>query len=140
MGLLHDIGKLVLLQIIGELSAKSGLGDSTEMAQILQTLDTFHSQFGALLLKRWQFPACFIQIAMYHDRLKDAKDVSKDLLVVHFSNLLVKSIGYHLDADFQESSVDDVESARLLQLDQKSVSSIKNDVQLHVADLKQMLT
>jgi HD-like signal output (HDOD) protein/ActR/RegA family two-component response regulator len=139
LGLLHDIGKLVLLQIVGELKSKAQLAEDIGLTEIFSTLDAFHAQFGTILMKRWQFSGTYIQVAMYHDNLKDADAISKDLLVVHFSNLLVKSMGYHVQGDIPEINMDEVDSTRMLKLDHQLVANIKDKVQQHVVDLKQTL-
>ncbi|MBE9547496.1 MAG: HDOD domain-containing protein, partial [Proteobacteria bacterium] len=88
LGLLHDIGKLILLRIYSEFEKEI---DKTEMSK---SLDVYHCEFGAILLKTWEFSDRYVQIAMCHDNLEKANPVSKELLVVHFANLLVKSMGY----------------------------------------------
>jgi len=94
MRLLHDIGKLVFLQIVAELEAQGKLGEEVDRAELLNTLNTHQGKIGAILLKKWGFSNGYIQIAMFHDNLEEADPISKKLLVVHFANLLVKSMGY----------------------------------------------
>jgi HD-like signal output (HDOD) protein len=138
-GLLHDIGKLVLLQIVGELKSKAQLSEEIGPGEVLDTLDAFHAQFGMILLKRWQFPGSYIQVVLYHDNLKEAEVISTDLLVVHFSNILVKTMGFHVRECFEETDIEQVDSARLLKLDNEMVTKIKDKVRQRVVNLKQTL-
>ena len=127
VGLLHDIGKLVLLQIFGELEIRDKLGEEVGRIDLFNDLDTHHGKFGAALLKRWQFSNGYVQIAKYHDNLEEADPITKNLLVVHFANLLVKSMGYDI-AQQAEIDLENTESARLLKLDATMIDEVKDQV------------
>jgi putative nucleotidyltransferase with HDIG domain len=138
LGLLHDIGKLVLLQIVAELETNGKLGEDVDRVELLNALDTHHSKIGAALLKKWEFPSGYIQIAMYHDNLEEADPISKELLVVHFANSLVKSMGYD-QAQQAEVDVQDAESTRLLRLDSTMIAHVKEQVKGRMDELKDIL-
>jgi HD-like signal output (HDOD) protein len=138
MGLLHDIGKLVLLQVVAKLDSQGKLGEQVDRAELLNTLDTHHGKIGATLLEKWEFSSVFIQIAMYHDNLVEADPISKELLVVHFANLLVKSMGYD-QAQQAEVDVEDAESTRFLKLDPKMIAQVKEQVKGRMEALKDIL-
>lgn len=127
LGLLHDIGKLVLLQVFGELEIKGQLGEDINRIEMFDDLDTHHGKFGAALLKRWKFSSPYIQIAMYHDNLEEVDPMLKDLLVVHFANLLVKSMGYDITEQV-EIDVEGAESTRLLEIDTTMITEFKDQV------------
>jgi len=130
MGLLHDIGKLFLLQIMADLQLKKKIGDQVEDSELLNTANIHHAKFGAALLKKWKFPESFIRIVSYHNNLEAADSISNALWVVHFSNLMVKSMGFSLDGigDAQQKEIDlqDTESARHLGLDASMIEGFKD--------------
>ena len=140
MGLLHDIGKLLLLQIIGDLQIKKKIGDEVEDSELLNTINIHHGKFGAALLKKWKFSEDFPKIAAYHDNLEAADSISNDLLVVHFGNLMVKSMGFSMDdpADVEQQEIDleATESARRLGLDASMIEEFKNKVSEFMKELK----
>ncbi len=126
LGLLHDIGKLILLQVISELEAKGKFGGEVLAEDVLKITEAYHGQFGSALLKRWHFLDTFAATAMYHDNLREADPITKDLLVVHFGNLLVKGLGYA----FAESSLPDpktIESTQLLRITPEDIVAIRQD-------------
>ena len=125
MGLLHDIGKLVLLQVVAELEAGGKFNEGINQEKLYQTLDSFHGNFGAVLLKRWEFPQGYIQISKYHNNLEGADSISKDLFVVHFSNLLVKSMGY-TQSQQTEINLEEAESMSILRLNSSMISEVKD--------------
>ncbi len=132
LGLLHDIGKLLLLQVIGDLQKEKKIGDKVESSELLHTINTHHGKFGAALLKKWKFSENFVRAAAYHNNLEAADSISKDLLVVHFGNLMVKSIGFCMSdqEDIQPGEIDleDTESARRLGLNAVMIDEFKQKV------------
>ena len=140
MGLLHDIGRLLLLQIIGDLQLKRKLGDEIENAELLNTINGHHGKFGAALLKKWNFSEGFVKIAAYHDDSTIADSMTNDMAVVHFANLMVKSLGYTTNKNeddlLQEINLEDTESARFLGLDVSMIDEYKNQVSAFMKDLK----
>lgn len=137
-GLLHDIGKLVLLQIFGELETKGQFGGEGDREELLNTLEIHHGKFGSTLLKKWEFSSGYVQIAMYHANLEGADTISKNLLVVHFANLLVKSMGYD-QGQQAEIDVEDAESTRSLELDSTMIAQIKDQVKGRMEEMKGIL-
>ena len=138
LGLMHDIGKLVLLQIFDELERKGKFGKEISEIELFTDIDTHHGRFGAALLKRWGFSTGFTKIAIYHDNLQEADNISQELLVVHFANLLVKSMGYKL-AQQPEIDVEDIESARLLELNPTMIAEIQNKVKGRMEEMREIL-
>jgi len=124
LGLLHDIGKLILLQIISELEMNKSLQGPVASGELVETLNANHSRFGAALLKRWNFAADYLHIALYHDELQQADPISKSLLVVHFANLLVKSLGFDYEQP-KEIEPEKADSARLLNLTPENIEEMK---------------
>jgi HD-like signal output (HDOD) protein len=135
LGLLHDIGRLVLLQAVGELQLKQKLPEEIDNKELSNTMDANHGKFGAALLKRWGFSNEYIQISVYHDQLEEADFVSNGLLVVHFANLLVKSMGYNLSGN-GEIDLENTNSAKMLKLDTQKIANIKDLVKVHMEELK----
>ena len=66
-GLLHDMGRAILLQIFDEL-ADEGFGEE----EVRRTIDGLHGQFGAALLKKWHFADTFSEVAMFHHQPQKA--------------------------------------------------------------------
>ncbi|MBN1276992.1 MAG: HDOD domain-containing protein [Deltaproteobacteria bacterium] len=138
MGLLHDIGKLLLLQIVFEMEISGKFRDKLNMVELIDTLGVYHGKFGASLLKRWGFSEEFAKVALYHDNLSEADYISKELLLVHFANLLAKSMGY--DMQYSEVDIEAAESTRLLGLKEPLISEVKEKVKGFMeGDIRQYL-
>ncbi len=127
IGLLHDIGKVVLLQISAELEARGKLGGEVDQVELLESIDLFHNRVGAKILKKWNFSNEYIQIALYHDTLKKKHPIPKDLQVVHFSNLFAKTMADN-HPDQTDIKVEDAESTRLLEITPEMINKIREQV------------
>ncbi|MBF0117828.1 MAG: HDOD domain-containing protein [Desulfobacterales bacterium] len=138
MGLFHDVGKLLLLQVIGEIEVKNPTVQRINRTELLKTIASFHGKFGAVILKRWDFPNPFIQIAICHDDLSQAEAITKDVLIIHFANLLVKSIGYDM-LQGGEIDLEEAESAKLLKIELPFINKLKQQVQYEMEEIKKAL-
>jgi HD-like signal output (HDOD) protein/AmiR/NasT family two-component response regulator len=139
MGLLHDIGKLILVQVISELEGKGKFGTEIPAQEMMNITEAYHGQFGSALLKRWQFSNGCVGAALYHDNLQDADPISKELLIVHFANLLVKGLGFV----FTDGSIPDIEtceSAQLLKIGPEAIASIRKDISTYMEDVGKILS
>lgn len=95
MGLLHDIGKLLLLQIYAEIAKKRPGANEQECRELMERL---HGEFGAALLANWKFPGEYQQVARYHDAVSKAAQPGEGLHVVALANLIAIQSGFKFAA------------------------------------------
>jgi len=108
LGLLHDIGKLILLQFFAEMSKKRA--DATEQ-ECLELMEKFHGEFGAALLASWKFPSEHQQIARFHDTLSSVSQPSNSLYLIALANLLAIKAGYQVN----DRVIDDADISNIAQ-------------------------
>lgn len=92
LGLVHDIGKPVLLQIVSALEETGKFGKSIDRKILDATLTIHHPRFGATLLERWGFPEIFLQTTEHHHDAVTITLTGKELAIVSLANVLVKSL------------------------------------------------
>jgi putative nucleotidyltransferase with HDIG domain len=63
-GLLHDVGRPVLLQAVVDLERE--LGIRVSKASALAVVDTAHARAGAHLVKRWELPPRLAEAVLHH--------------------------------------------------------------------------
>ena len=103
-------------------------GDGIEHDALVALLQAHHGRCGSNLLKRWKFPEEYASIALYHENLADAEVLSRELLVIHFANILVKTLGYgHEHAE--DIDVSNADSTRFLNLTEPTITHIATEVQ-----------
>ena len=132
MGLLHDIGKLALLQIVADIEARGGAGKEIPASRLVETIGDYHCSFGAEILEKWEYAESHVRCAHYHRVLQvEEEDIASELLIVHFANLVSKSLGYGFAAGSQadlEIDLEDAESASLLGLSQFQITGTRSKV------------
>ena len=79
-GLLHDLGKLLLLRVIDELRSEDPDANRLTESFTRELLESFHADRGAMLMQAWELPEIYCRIAREHHAERfDPDDV---LLVV----------------------------------------------------------
>lgn len=128
-GLIHDIGKVLMLKALldSALTKEVSAHDLTVEA-VMPVMQKAHTEFGGMLLERWGFSKDFMNAALLHEGPGFSDTTAKEVLVVHLANMLTRAIGCSL---FDESALDlaGLESARLLGLDGAALETIKAEIQ-----------
>jgi len=89
-GIVHDIGKVLLLKAVADISPDE-LFDDKELQSAIQEV---HTIFGAVLIKKWGFSKKHIEIAELHHWNKFPAGTQKDLLIIHLADFFAGEIGY----------------------------------------------
>jgi HD-like signal output (HDOD) protein/DNA-binding NarL/FixJ family response regulator len=123
MGLIHDIGKPLILKRLDEISSpKKPLNITNDM----QIIDQVHTTFGESLISRWGFTKDYARIPLLHEDSNYSENTEKEILVVNLANYLSRKIGYSLhDDDFE---LTDIESGKLLGIDPSQLDLIGEEV------------
>ena len=127
-GLLHDIGKAVLLQSACELENQGKLAKNLDYEELLQFIDKYHNKVGSKVLKKWRFPFHTIHIALNHNKLDSCSSISKELLVVDFANLWAKTMVVKDQPEQMDVALEDTKSARLLGITSDTIVEIEGRI------------
>jgi putative nucleotidyltransferase with HDIG domain len=103
MGVLHDIGRLVIYLALPEQSRDilhiSG-GDNWILPETEQDILGFtHLQVGAELMRSWQLPDSFIEVASYHNAPENALDHPLEVSLVHIAKAVANGYMVGLSVD-----------------------------------------
>jgi putative nucleotidyltransferase with HDIG domain len=96
-GLLHDMGKIVMLQFLPaeyekSIQARQGTDkDDTESETAIVGIP--HTEVGALLGEKWRLPVEFIEVMKYHHTPRNSTQCPELCAVVRFADLLAESWG-----------------------------------------------
>ena len=112
-GVLHDIGKLILIEYFGdeftealELAESEGLaiGDAEE-----QVLGVSHADVGAWLAEKWNLPPNLVHAIAYHHRpFEPDADKPEDLVILtHMGDALIRHLRVGNSGDQQLASLDE---------------------------------
>ncbi|HEY8550412.1 MAG TPA: HDOD domain-containing protein [Vicinamibacterales bacterium] len=107
-GLLHDIGKLVILKLAHDYGRRTGR--PVPRGEVDFAVDERHASFGGLTLKRWKLPENLIEpVTCHHDYTK-AQRHPKEAAVAYAANQLAHRYGFGCDADGRDLLEDPVAS------------------------------
>ncbi len=132
MGLLHDIGKLVLLEIMADMERRGKFNGGIPQAKLLETVSAHHGVVGAKLLEKWKYADSYIACASDHKNGGDDADEetyappSKEILIVRFANMAAKSMGYSLEEnEYTGLPLENIELAYDLKLNLIDINKLK---------------
>jgi len=133
MGIVHDIGKMLLIRAIADIYPE----ESFESLELMRGIHEIHTTFGGVLLKKMHFPAEFIRIAEFHHWNDFSSDDDKELLVIHLADYLANRTGFRYfdlepgedktDPDFL-SSLETMESLKQLKLSAAGILEIADEI------------
>ncbi|MCP4624255.1 MAG: HDOD domain-containing protein [bacterium] len=149
LGLLHDIGKLVLLQIIADMENKGKFNGGIHPIMLVNILDDYHCQLGAKLLEKWKFAECYIHTALHHNspepttrdgsQTETKTEYSNELMIAQFASQTANLMGYDILASGPaDIDLSDVEPIQPLNLKPERIAETKEQVterMLEVQDL-----
>lgn len=136
-GLLHDIGKLVLLKIVEEV----GNGDEKSTVRVSESLmeemlASMHTNVGATLLEKQKLPGVFCRMAQDHHLEDDDEDEAMDILKT--ANLLCHKIGIGLAHD-PELRLTGTVSAERLGLTDIDIAELEVSLEGQMEELNQRI-
>jgi HD-like signal output (HDOD) protein len=91
-GLLHDMGKLLILTVTDAVKRSGALSRMPAEVLLYEVLDNFHTMYGYALLRHWNLPVHYCRIARDHHR--EAPDKDDDLMMlVRLADMTTNSLG-----------------------------------------------
>ena len=93
-GVVHDIGKLILIEYF-----PNEFGESLEMARDeyltiseaeMKVIGVTHAEIGGWLAEKWNLPETLVQAITYHHNPMDVEEPSEILMVTHAANALTR--------------------------------------------------
>ena len=125
MGIIHDIGKVLLLKAYVDIAPEPDL-ESRELALAIHEI---HTTFGATLLKKLRFSEAFVHVAQFHHWNVYARNDDRALVILNLANHLSHLMGYGFlgiqdrDAD-PEKAIENITAFKQLELDRDTVESV----------------
>jgi putative nucleotidyltransferase with HDIG domain len=97
-GLLHDVGKLVLVKILEDLQRQNGSrGPMLSTPLIEEVLESMHTTVGSTMLEKQMLPEVYCRIARDHHVDEEKTDDTMD--IIRFANLACRKRGLGLKHD-----------------------------------------
>ncbi|MCP4575064.1 MAG: HDOD domain-containing protein [Deltaproteobacteria bacterium] len=97
-GLLHDVGKLFLITTIDAIRTSGRIASRPSLELLSELMETMHTKYGHALLKSWNLPEVYCEIALKHHE-EECGDDNILLLLVRLGNYACKKMGIGLHND-----------------------------------------
>jgi putative nucleotidyltransferase with HDIG domain len=138
-GLLHDIGKVALIDIIANDDAPAAemLRGSAEL--LLEVLEGYHALIGLHIVKRWKLPAEF-RVATYcheHSAATPHEDWLPIVHIVALASEVAAATGFGFAAD-EDTSLINHASARYFGLNDIKLATLRVDVEDKVGKMTEI--
>jgi putative nucleotidyltransferase with HDIG domain len=141
-GLLHDIGKAVLNQVIprkyGKISESVYNDGKSASAVERETLGFDHSQIGALIAEKWNIAWEMVEAIAYHHTPESERPGSTLSAILAVSNLITKRLGIGLERVPQETPVSESWGAKQLSLDETACLEIEEIIKTVLGEEKRL--
>jgi putative nucleotidyltransferase with HDIG domain len=108
-GLLHDIGKVVMILRYKEDYDKVMKEAETKDLFILEAekgiFEITHADGGSWIAKKWNFPLSLVEIIEYHHKPHLSKSLPLQTAIVHLGDILTRSVGFGYSGDHHVPAV-----------------------------------
>lgn len=102
-GLLHDIGKVVLVsQLRGDYERVISYSRTHQVhirESEIKVLGVAHDEVGQWLMRRWRLPSRLAVPVIYHHRVEAAPEYQVETSIVHVANAMVRGYGFGFAGD-----------------------------------------
>jgi len=129
-GLMHDIGKLVILRAADEIKKSAKDASSYSCEVIFDLLQSAHCELGYRLLFSWNIPEVYCQIARDHHSEEHSEDLP--LAIVRLANEGSRKLGLGLDPN-PELNLSNTPEANMLQVSEKLLSELEEMIENHLS-------
>ena len=137
-GLLHDIGKVVILRCVAQMRKRNPARCNFPEPLLLEFFDLLHCKVGETLFNAWRLPKEIREVVRRHH--DERLDPSRDMLIamVSFSDKIACKMGFALTPD-PSISLLELPVASLLKLDDVKLAALIIDIEDDFQALKESL-
>lgn len=97
-GLIHDIGKVAIkMELRKEFESIGEMVHDKQISRLLaerEMLGLDHAEVGGWLAKSWNLPPKLVEPIACHHNPQNAKDEKIATAIIHFSDILIRGLGY----------------------------------------------
>ena len=135
-GLLHDIGKLVVLRCLSTLRQRDPASYSFEAGTVLEFFEALHCKAGVALAEVWNLPAEIREVIGRHHEPDLSSPADLLVAIVQLADLVAAKLGATLRPGVDVSLLE-TPGARMLRLDDTRLATLLVDVEDDVARLQE---
>lgn len=131
MGLVHDIGKVLILKTLADLHHKY---ESLDIDEMLDEAKAVHTSFGSAILRKWGFSEEYTRMCLLHAGSKFKPNTDKDILLLNLAGNIAKKAGYGVRSTPDDINIATLESRILLRFEPPEIDSVIENIQKIMED------
>ena len=97
-GLLHDVGKLLILKVIDEIKHAGDFKTDISIEVLNEAMNTLHTDLGYTLMRKWNLPETYSRVVRDH-HLEELDANNLPLIIVRLSNKACNKLGIGVNSD-----------------------------------------
>ncbi len=125
MGLVHDIGKVLILKTLGDAHYKD---ESLDIDEMLAEAGMVHTSFGSAILRKWNFSDNYSRICLLHQGPKFKNTTDKEILIINLAGNIAKKAGYGVTSNPDNINIAALDSRIYLNIEPPQIDSIIEQV------------
>ncbi len=125
VGIVHDIGKVVLLKALSDFIEKKS---AIKAEEILPDIDLIHIGISRLMLKRWNYATEIIRAVTLQEQPELPAEADKLMLVLRLANRLAEINGFTVYEAPRKEALSDIEALTLLNISPEDVDAVAKEV------------
>ena len=127
MGLIHDIGKVLILKTLGDLHQKY---ESLDIDEMLDEAKAVHTSFGSAILRKWGFGDEYTRMCLLHAGPKFKYTADKEILLLNLAGNIAKKAGYGVRSIPDDINIPTLDSRLLLNIEPPQIDTIIDNVNI----------
>ena len=132
MGLVHDIGKVLILKVLGDLHYRY---ESLDIDEMLDETKAIHTSFGSAILRKWGFSDEYTRMVLLHARPKYKHSTDKEILVINLAGNIAKKSGYGVRSIPDNINIETLDSRLLLNIKPPQIDTIIENIEKLMNDV-----
>lgn len=135
MGLVHDVGKIILFRAVSEMTQRQ---DSVDMSELMSNIEIVHTNMGGILLQSWGFNRETVRSVVLHHKSGLSSSEKKGVFIVNLADRMVNNLGYSL---FEREQINllELESVKHLGIKAEELDVVSEVVKRIMDDVSHIL-
>ncbi|MDM8538703.1 HDOD domain-containing protein [Desulfobacterales bacterium HSG17] len=125
LGIVHDIGRTILLRVIGEMTSGK---ESFKTEDIIESTDKYTLDLTKTILGHWGFPHNLIDTVVLHKNID--KNTDKEILILHVADALAATIGFDLRGTPEH--IRDIDAVKLIAISTDTLTQICENTKIKI--------
>ncbi len=125
MGIVHDIGKVVLIKAMSDFFPPE---KKVKLKDVQSAIRDIHAGFGGALMRRWKYPEEFKKVVTQTEKEEYTDHVRQEVLISNLANHIADTVGQSVFAGEGVDELMELDSVKRLNFDADTVEGITGEV------------